>query len=165
MVIASLLLLGCGLTAPKNDVGFADLGSPGIFDVDHTMTLSFGPTVLKFAALHVDDEPELQAMLRGLEGVRIKLYEIDGDAGRVARRLEKMSLKLRDQNWEPIALIREDDEQVHMLIKMKGNHIRGLTLLTSDSEEVVIINIWVTCNPRCLLLPWLRWISTPLKYR
>ena len=147
VVIASIVLLGCGLTAPRSDDGYANLDSPGIFDVDHTMTLSFGPTILNFAASHIDDDPEIKTLLRGLAGVRIKIYEIDGDATRVAARLNKMSLKLREQNWEPIVLVREEGEQVHMLVKMAGNQISGVTILTSDAEEVVIINIMGDLQP------------------
>ena len=141
VVFASVVLLGCGLTASKSNDGYADFDSLGVFDVDHTMTLSFGPTILHFAASHIDDDPEIKALLRGLTGVRIKIYEIDGDATRVAARLNKMSLKLREQNWEPMVLVREEGEQVHMLVKMAGNQISGLTILTSDAEEVVIVNI------------------------
>ncbi len=147
LVIAATVLVGCGLTAPRNDDGYANLDSLGVFDVDHTMTLSFGPTILGFAALHVDDEPETQALLRALAGVRVKIYEIDGDAERVAARLEKMSLKLSEQGWEPIVRVTEEDEQVHVLVKMKGDHISGLTLLTSDHKEVVIINIMGELQP------------------
>ncbi len=40
-----------------------------------------------------------------------------------------------------MVLVREEGEQVHMLVKMAGNQINGLTILTSDAEEVVIVNI------------------------
>ena len=58
-----------------------------------------------------------------------------------------MSLKLHEQNWEPVMLVTEDGEQMHMLIKMVGDSIRGLTLLTSDGAEVVIINIMGDLQP------------------
>ena len=146
-VSASVVLLGCGLTASKSNDGYADFDSLGVFDVDHMMTLSFGPTILHFVASHIDDDPEIKALLQGLKGVRIKIYEIDGDATRVAARLNKMSLKLREQNWEPIVLVREEGEHVHMLVKMAGNQISGLTILTSDAEEVVIVNIMGDLQP------------------
>ena len=136
-----ILLLGCGLTAPINNEGYADLDSLGTVDVDHTMTLSLGPTILNFAALHIDKDPELSSILRALDGVRIKIYEIDGDATRVAIKLADMSQKLREKNWEPVMLVREEGEQVHMLMKVTGERISGLTLLTSDSREVIIVNI------------------------
>jgi len=93
LVFASTFLLGCGLTAPKSSDGYADLDSLDMFDVDHTITLSLGPTILNFAASHVDDDPETKALLRGLDGVRVKIYEIKGNSDRVAARMKKMNLK------------------------------------------------------------------------
>ena len=147
LIVSSLGLLGCGLMAPQNNDGYADLDSLGMLDVDRSLTLSFGPTILNFAAVHVDDDPEIRALLRSLEGVRVKIYEIDGNANRVATRLQEMSLKLRAQNWEPVVLVQEDGEQVHMLVKITGDHISGLTVLASDAEEVVIVNIMGDLRP------------------
>ncbi|MCZ6616924.1 MAG: DUF4252 domain-containing protein [Gammaproteobacteria bacterium] len=144
---ASIVLLGCGLTAPKNNDGYAHLGSPGRFDTNHTMTLSLGPTLLGFAASHIDGDPETRALLQGLEGVRIKIYEIHGDASRVATRMEMMSLKLREQDWDPIVLIQEEGEWVNMLIKVTGTRISGLTVLSSDSEEAIMVNIMGNLRP------------------
>ena len=140
-------LAGCGITAPRSNEGFADLDSLGITDVDNKMTLSLGPTVLRFAARHVDDDPETQELLRSLDGVRIRIYEIDRNPDRVAGRIEKMSLKLRDQDWQPIALVRQEDEQTHMLIKMSGDRIAGLTLIAMEPSEAVVINVMGDLRP------------------
>ncbi|MEM1413114.1 MAG: hypothetical protein AAGH19_12230, partial [Pseudomonadota bacterium] len=83
----ALALVGCGITAPRSNAGYADLDSLGMFDTDLTMSLSLGPTVLRFAARYTDDDPETQALLRSLDGVRVRIYEIDGDADRVAGRV------------------------------------------------------------------------------
>ena len=142
-----MLLTGCGLTAPRSNEGYANLDSLGVFDVDRTMALSIGPTVLHFAARHVDDDPEIQALLRGLDGVRIRIYEIDGDAKRVAARIEKMSRKLREDDWQPVTLFLEEGEQTHMLMKAAGGNIHGLTLIASDGEEAVVINVMGNLDP------------------
>ena len=109
LVIASLCLAlsACGLTAPKSSDGYADLESLGMRDTDNVMTLSIGPALLRFAASHVDDDPDTRDLLKGLDGVRIRIYEIDGDAGRVATRMDNMSLHLQDDGWEPVMLIRD----------------------------------------------------------
>ena len=143
-----LLLVSCGITAPRSNEGYADLASLGLFDTDRTMALSIGPTLLKFAARIVDeDEPETAAMLRGLDGVRIRIYEIDGDAERVAARARDMSLHLRKDDWQPVMLVQEDGEQVHMLMRSDGDRIQGLTLITTDSREAVVINLMGHLDP------------------
>ena len=149
LVLATIVMLcACGITAPRSNEGYADLDSLGVFDTDRIMALSIGPTMLNIAAWAVDDdEPEIAALLRDLDGVRIRIYEIDGDAERVARRVKKMSSRLREDNWQPVVLIQEDNEQTHMLIRSDGDRILGLTLITSDGEEAVVINLMGHLDP------------------
>jgi len=147
-LLSILLLCACGITAPRSNDGYADLDSLGVFDTDRTMSLSFGPTVLRFAAMVIDeDEPETAAMLRDLEGVRVRIYEIDGDPDRVAGRIKGMSDQLQGDNWEPVMLVQDESEQTHMLLRSAGEQIQGLTLLTADDEEAVVINLMGNMNP------------------
>jgi len=142
-------LTACGITAPRGNAGVADLGSLGLADTDRVLTLSLGPALLRFAAGNLEDDPQTQELLRGLEGVRIRIYEIDGDASRVAYRMERMSGKLQEAGWEPVLLLRSDHEQAHMLLKMSDHEICGMTVLVSDGEsEAVVINLMGEISPR-----------------
>jgi hypothetical protein len=139
----------CGVTAPRGSEGFADLDSLGLADTDRVLSLSIGPTLLRFAARHVDDDPEVRDLLRGLDGVRIRIYEIDGDATRVASRMEQMSRKLQMGGWEQVMLVRSADEQAHMLMKVADDSICGMTVLVTDGDsEAVVINLMGEINPR-----------------
>jgi len=147
LVIVSLA--ACGVTAPRSSEGFADLDSLGLADTDRVLRLSLGPALLRFVASNLEDDPQTQELLRGLEGVRIRIYEIDGDAGRVAHRMGRMSGKLQKAGWEPVLQLRAADEQTHMLIKMSGHEMRGMTVLVSDGEsEAVVINLMGEISPR-----------------
>ena len=149
VALMALTISACGLTAPRSSDGYADLDSLGVFDTDRTMNLSFGPTLLHFAArMTAEDEPETADMLRDLDGVRIRIYEIDGDAERVAQRIEAMSERLRQDRWEPVMLVREEEEQVHMLLRTREHRIQGLILIASDgTSEAVVINLMGELNP------------------
>ena len=151
LLLAALLLSGCGLTAPRSNAGYADLDSLGLSDVDNTLTLSIGPSLLRFAAKHTDEDPETQALLSNLEGVRVRIYEIDGDAERVAGRVNDMGDRLQRQGWEPVAVMREADETVHMLLKPvvedDGQRIAGLTVLVADQQEAVVVNVMGDLKP------------------
>ncbi len=147
VAFAGLLLAGCGLMAPRSNDGYADLDSLGMTDVDNTMTLSIWPTLLRFAAKHVEDDPETQALLQGLDGVRVRIYEIDRNPERVAGRIERMSIKLQDQDWTPVALIQDEGEQTHMLMKVSGERICGLTVIAFDGEEAVVVNVMGDLRP------------------
>lgn len=149
LVAAALLLLtGCGLTAPSHSDGFADLGSLGIRDTDRVMNLSIGPTLLRFAARHIEDEPEIRDLLRSLDGVRIRIYEIDRNPSRVASRIGEISAHLQADGWEPVMLVRGKGEQTHMLVRLSGSRIRGMTVLTSDGQsEAVVVNLMGEIQP------------------
>jgi hypothetical protein len=80
--------------------------------------------------------------------VRIRIYEIDGDASKVAARIQRMSAHLRRDRWEPVILIQEQGEQTHMLMRRRGERILGLTLITSDGDsEAVVINVMGDIDP------------------
>ena len=148
LACVTLLIGACGITAPKSNDGYADLESLGMRDTDRVMSLSIGPTLLHFAARFMDDEPETRDLLRSLDGVRIRIYEIDGDAGRVAQRIYRMSEHLQEDGWEPVLLVREQDEEVHMLMRMVNGHISGMIVLVSDGEsEAVIVNLMGEIRP------------------
>ena len=149
VLLLVVTLTGCGVTAPRGNDGYADLDSLGVTDTDRVMTLSIGPALLRFAAANVEDEPETRELLRGLVGVRIRIYEIDGDAGRVAVRMDAMSRKLQAGGWEQVALVRSNNEQAHMLMKIVDQRICGMTVLVSDGEaEAVVINLMGDIPPR-----------------
>jgi hypothetical protein len=143
-----LLLSACGLTAPRSSEGFADLESLGMFDTNRVMSLSIGPTLLRFAAKYIDDDPEVRDLLRSLDGVRVRIYEIDGDPRRVAGRIGAMSEHLQAEGWEPVVLVREKNEETHMLLRMSGGQIQGMTVLTSDGDsEAVVVNLMGDIQP------------------
>jgi hypothetical protein len=148
IVCLSLALSGCGLTAPRSNQGFADLDSLGARDVDRVMTLSIGPALLHFAAAHVDDDPEVRALLKGLDGVRIRIYAIDGDASKVASRIGVMSKHLQDDGWESVMSVRDGSEATYMLLRVVDEQIRGMTVLVSDGDsEAVVINLMGEIRP------------------
>lgn len=147
LVLAVALISSCGITAPRSNEGYANLDSPGMRDTDRTMALSLGPTTLRFAARFLDDEPETQALLRSLDGVRIRIYEVNGDTDRIARKIEHMGGKLLDGGWSPVMLVREEGELVQMYAKLSADRIRGLTIVSADESEVVVINVMGDIDP------------------
>lgn len=143
-----LSLVACGITAPRGNEGYADLDSLGMFDTDRVISLSLGPTLLHFAAGFIDDDPEVRDLLRSLDGVRVRVYEVDGDATKVAGRMQHMSTKMQDDGWEPVMLVSQEDEQVHMLLRMVDSEIRGMTVLVLDGDsEAVIVNLMGEIKP------------------
>lgn len=147
VLLVCLQLVGCGITAPHRNAGYADLDGLSWRDVDATMTISLGPTLLSMAAQMVEDDPQTKALLRSLDGVRIKIYEIEDDPDSVVADLNSMSSQLREEGWEPVMLVREERETVHVLMKLHEDRIAGLTVLTTDSVEVVLVNVMGELRP------------------
>ena len=147
LTLTAFLISSCGITAPRSNEGYANLDSPGIGDTNRTLSLSLGKTTLRFAARFLDDEPETQALLRSLDGVRIRIYELHGDNERVARRFEHMGKKLGNDGWQPVMLVREEGELVQMFSKSSSNSMLGLTIVSADDEEVVVINVMGDIQP------------------
>jgi len=147
LTLITLLISSCGITAPRSNEGYANLDSPGIGDTDRTLSLSLGKTTLRFAARFLDEEPETQALLRSLDGVRIRIYEVHGDNERIARRFENMGRKLGNDGWQPVMLVREEGELVQMFSKSSSNSMLGLTIVSADDEEVVVVNVMGDIQP------------------
>ncbi len=146
-VVLVILVSACGLTAPRSNEGFANLDSPGMADTDRVMSISLGPTVLRFAARFVDDDPETQALLKGLDGVRVRIYEVHGDHEKVVHNFEHMGHKLGDDGWDPVMLLREEGELVQMYAKASATGLRGLTIVSASNDEVVVVNIMGDIDP------------------
>jgi len=147
LILVAFALSSCGFTAPRANEGYANLDSPGYADTDRSMSLSLGKTALRFAAGFLDDDPETQALLRNLDGVRIRTYVVNGDTGNIARKFERMGHRLDKDGWVPVMLIREDDELVQMFAKHSSSGMRGLTIVSADDDEVVVVNIMGNIQP------------------
>jgi hypothetical protein len=147
LISTALVLSSCGITAPRGNDGYANLDSPGMADTDRTMSLSLGKTTLRFAARFLDEDPETQALLRSLDGVRVRIYEVNGDTDRIAHNFERMGNKLSNDGWEPVMLVREDDELVQMFAKSSASGMQGLTIVSAGDDEVVVVNVMGDIEP------------------
>jgi len=147
LTLTAFVLSSCGITASRSNEGYANLDSPGLIDTSRTMSLSLGKTTLRFAARFLDDQPETQALLRSLDGVRIRIYEVSGDTDRIARNFERMGSKLNNDGWQPVMLVREEGELLQMFAKSSASGMQGLTIVSADDEEVVVVNVMGDIQP------------------
>ena len=60
-----------------------------------------------------------------------------------------MSRKLAGTGWERVLLVRQAQEQAHMLVRFDDDRICGMTVLVSDGdEEAVVINLMGDIEPQ-----------------
>jgi len=147
LILVAFALSSCGITASRANEGYANLDSPGYAETDRSMSLSLGKTALRFAARFLDDDPETQALLRSLDGVRIRTYVVNGDTGNIAHNFERMGNRLDEDGWDPVMLVHEGDELVQMFARHSSSGLCGLTIVSADDEEVVVVNIMGKIQP------------------
>ncbi len=151
-----LLALGaCGFTGNfRMNPGYADLRSPGMLDTDRDFALSLGPLPLRIARAFVHDDPELSGMLRALKGVRVYIYDVDGDVERVYGRIEAARGRLVAEGWHPVVAVREDGGVASALVRLdqEPNVMRGLVVMFQDEEEVVFVNLIGSIEPETFAL-------------
>lgn len=149
--LLALTLSACGITAGglRNDPGYADLDYPGWREADKEFGISVGRLPLRFAAWVIDDddEPELTAMLKDLKGMRIRVYEVQGDEQRVYGRISESGKRLEKDGWERVVTVNDDDENVLVMIKADKTKISGMAVLTADRDEAVFVNVIGNIRP------------------
>lgn len=147
---ASVLALGaCGVTGNlRFNPGFAELGSPGIGDTNREFALSLGPLPIMLARTIMAGDPEISGLLKGVRGVRVYTYEVNGDASRVNARMAETRTRLVEDGWYPAVAVREDDGLVDALVRMDGpERLKGLVVMVQDDEEIVLVNVIGNLKP------------------
>lgn len=126
-------------------VDFADLDA--IYGEPRVM-INIGGTLLKLmSAASAAEDPDTSAMIRNLDGVRIKVYPTDGNLGPALDQVEKAKLSLQSAQWEPVVQVNKANEQVQIFMKANDENVEGLTVMAVDTEEAVFINILGVIDP------------------
>jgi hypothetical protein len=142
LVALCALLANCVFGGLRANPGYAAFGSPGLRDTDREFALSLGPLPMKVARMVTRGDPEMATMLQGVKAVRVRIYDVDGDAVRVQQRMEDVRAELVAKGWNQVVAVRDDGELVTALVKMEGSDaIRGMAVVVQDDEDVVLVNV------------------------
>lgn len=142
-VALALCLTGCGITAPGSNPGFVSFDYPAQLGLKRDTTLSLGSSVLRIAARHLVDEPEIATLAAALDGLQVGVYRVAGNSNLelVNDRVEATAQALSNADWERVVRISEDGQNVHVLVKQDERAILGVTVLVVDPEELVFVNV------------------------
>lgn len=149
VLLLTVTLLGCGVTAPSSGPGYVQFNAPTGAGLERDTHISLGPRVLRFAARHVDDDPSTKALLKSLDGVRVNVSRLGPGADYLALR-DELTLTADASfgaQWNPVVRVAEDDSSVHIFISEEAGIIRGLAVLALDHEELVFVNIMGEISP------------------
>ncbi len=142
MLLILSLLTACGITGNlRGNPGYANFDSPGLLITDRTTAISVGPLPLRLARTFIDDDPETEALLRDLKAVRVYVYEVEQHPDRIRQRLDRNITDLNRAGWQSVISINDDNEITEILLKEKNNRVRGMVVMNSDGDEVVMVNL------------------------
>lgn len=126
-------------------VDFADLDA--IYGEPRVMVNIGGALLKLMSAASAADDPETAAMIRNLEGVRIKVYPTGGNLQPALDKVSEARASLQAAQWEPVVQVNDADEQVQIFMKTNEDKVEGLTVMAVNSEEAVFLNILGVIDP------------------
>ena len=141
--LAALLLAGCGISGNfRHDAGYAAFNPPGPLAEEREFGISLGPLPLAVARLVLNDEPEIEPMLKELRAVRVYSYDVSGNAESAAEHVRTIQSDLVADGWIALITVNEDAEHTAVLLRpdAKGRN-RGLAVIVQDPLEVVLVNL------------------------
>jgi hypothetical protein len=99
--------------------------------------------LLSFVAKATENEDEeLAGLLKNLQLIRVYEFAITPDeVSNIKNRIEHLDQKMRNESWERFAHVRKQDEVTNIYMKVDGQNVAGLTILSVDEEETVFVNI------------------------
>jgi len=94
-------------------------------------------------------EPEAAAAIDGVEGVRVRVYDIVDDAAPVLDFIDDVSERLEDDGWQRMVYIQDEGARVRVYVTFKESRISGMTVMVAEEggDEAVFINLLGEIDP------------------
>ena len=107
--------------------------------------INLSEKLIRLVAKGAKNDQKAAELLEMLEGVYVRGYHSsDADLDEVSRYYKN---KLKEEGWEAIAKVKEDDEffEVHTLFDQ--DIINGLFIMIAETEQTIFVNIFGRINP------------------
>ena len=95
-------------------------------------------------------EQVLAEVMRDLNGVQLAVYKVDDNREHFEEAISASAAKLKSQGWETLVRVRERDEHVVIMQAANDRTIDGLSLLVSNDENAVFINLIGPFDPHAI---------------
>lgn len=152
-----LLLLAAACTA--SSLAAQSLAEhPGYFPVDELQFLSpddlsveinlQGAMLRLIGKAAATEDPEFAGIMNDLEAIRVQIAPLDRlQADEVRQGLARGAKILESRGWQRMVLDREEGEEVHIFGRELDGNLQGLTVLATEDDEVIIINLVGRIDP------------------
>ena len=135
-----------------------DTDHPGYFPIEElgilpeesiTLEINLTGPMIKFIALATDEEePEFARLVEGLESIRVRGADLEASSAEEVRSgIRNTSQKLAENGWISMVRIRDEDEEVYIYFKDQEGEMMGLTVLSLEDDEAMLINLVGKIDP------------------
>lgn len=101
--------------------------------------------LIKLVAKAAKNDREAAKLLEMLEGVYVRGYRSgDADLDEVSRYYKN---KLKEEGWEVIAKVKENDEIVEVHTLFDQDIVNGLFIMVAGTERAIFVNVFGRINP------------------
>ncbi len=166
VVSVTLSLGGCfsASTTLQAHPGYADLSLPDRSQVNSTFSLSLGSVGLipaRWLVSHaVADSAEAgegakrltHAVLQAVEGVQLRVYDVDNNSQLFDTAIDESVSTLKAAGWQTLVTVKEADERVVIMQAGEDEMIVGLSVLLSNPDEAVFVNVVGQLKPEDVVL-------------
>ena len=113
--------------------------------LDANIEINLSRKLIKLVAKAAKNDQEAAKLLEMLEGVYVRGYHSsDTDLDEVSRYYKN---KLKEEGWEVIAKVKENDEIVEVHILFDQDIVNGLFVTIAGTERAIFVNVFGRINP------------------
>lgn len=149
--VLTLLFSASAYANAKGQIDFEDLSAYyGEAKVEINLSASLMSMVGSFAR---SEDPEVAEILSNLEFIKVRVYNLNGKVDKANTTLDRVSKKLRGEQWETLVTVNENEEnqKVRIFSKTTNNVIDGIVVMVvspqKEAGEAVFINIVGEIDP------------------
>lgn len=146
--VGLLFVMGFGSQINAQAVDFRELDR--LFSSEPKIEVTLRGSLLKMAAAMADEEKDdVGPLLSKLQGIFVRGYELDGLGERVTSIMREYNNTLQSRGWETMARVREDGDQVYVLVAGGEDILEGMMVMVMNHEdnEVIFVNIQGVIDP------------------
>ncbi|CAN5489765.1 hypothetical protein BH23BAC4_BH23BAC4_17550 [soil metagenome] len=150
LTLAALLAVSTPFAAAQTQ-GLVNLDEiTALFDGEPKVEINLSRMLLRLAAnASESSDAETATLLRGLDGITVRIFEQASARGDVSSRINSFARRLETQGWEPAVRIRDGDETVLVHLLPRGNGIGGMLVMVLDASDgtAVFVNLSGNIDP------------------
>ncbi len=151
LCFSAFVLLTANYANAKGQIDFADLSEHyGEPKVEINLSSGLMKLVGGFAK---SEDPEVANILSGLESIKVRVYNLNGELEKASSTVDRVSSELRADKWETLVTVNnnEENQKVRIFSKSTSDVIDGVVVMVvspeKDAGEAVFINIVGEIDP------------------